>query len=166
MVELATALRHADALAALLAPACERIEIAGSVRRRRPQPHDIELVIIPGSGAEFYTLALELQMRGQLLIDAGHQRDGHRYKRRIFEGLPIDLFLVLPPAQWGLLLFIRTGPADFGHRALARWKRISGGGFSKDGCLHNANGTAVPTPEEADVFDALRLAWVAPEDRA
>ena len=33
---LADALRVADDLKALLAPACERIEIAGSVRRRKP----------------------------------------------------------------------------------------------------------------------------------
>lgn len=38
--------RAAEALVAALAPACERIEIAGSIRRKRPDPSDIELVAI------------------------------------------------------------------------------------------------------------------------
>lgn len=38
--------RAADALAAALAPYCERIEIAGSIRRRKPEPSDIEIVAI------------------------------------------------------------------------------------------------------------------------
>ena len=34
----------AGALEALLAPACERIEIAGSVRRQKAKPNDIEIM--------------------------------------------------------------------------------------------------------------------------
>jgi DNA polymerase/3'-5' exonuclease PolX len=37
----------AERVKAELAPYCERIEIAGSVRRRKPQVKDIELVAIP-----------------------------------------------------------------------------------------------------------------------
>ncbi len=40
------AARVAEVLKAELAPACQRIEIAGSVRRRKPIVHDIELVLI------------------------------------------------------------------------------------------------------------------------
>jgi hypothetical protein len=37
----------AEALVELLAPACERIEIAGSVRRKKAKPNDIEIVAVP-----------------------------------------------------------------------------------------------------------------------
>jgi len=37
----------AEALVELLAPACERIEIAGSVRRKKLNPNDIEIVAVP-----------------------------------------------------------------------------------------------------------------------
>jgi len=44
-------LQHAEMLASrliqLLHPCCERIEVAGSIRRRRPYVKDIELVAIP-----------------------------------------------------------------------------------------------------------------------
>lgn len=44
---LATARRIAEALLAELAPACERIILAGSIRRERPNVNDIEIVAIP-----------------------------------------------------------------------------------------------------------------------
>ena len=37
----------AEALVELLAPACERIEIAGSIRRKKPNPNDVEVVAAP-----------------------------------------------------------------------------------------------------------------------
>lgn len=41
-----TLYRAAEALVSALAPYCERIEIAGSIRRRKPEPSDIEIVAI------------------------------------------------------------------------------------------------------------------------
>lgn len=44
---LAVAQEAAETLRDLLAPVCERIEIAGSIRRRKPEVKDIELVAVP-----------------------------------------------------------------------------------------------------------------------
>jgi DNA polymerase/3'-5' exonuclease PolX len=44
---LAQARELAESLVALLAPSCQRIEIAGSIRRLKPNPNDIELVAVP-----------------------------------------------------------------------------------------------------------------------
>lgn len=46
-IPLAAARAIAEQVRKALAPACERIEIAGSVRRERPEVHDIEIVAIP-----------------------------------------------------------------------------------------------------------------------
>lgn len=78
---------------------------------------------------------------------------------------PVDLFIVRPPAQWGLIEFIRTGDADFAASGLTRWKEVSGGGWSEGGCLRDRDGQPVPTPTEADVFRALRWEFVPPEQR-
>ena len=46
-VPLALAVAIAEEVRALLAPACERLEVAGSIRRRRPDVGDVELVAVP-----------------------------------------------------------------------------------------------------------------------
>ena len=46
-LELAKADRQAEQLAVWLEPYCERIQVAGSIRRRRPLCNDIDLVVIP-----------------------------------------------------------------------------------------------------------------------
>ena len=53
-MSLEFALGMAQSLVEVLAPACERIEIAGGVRRRKVEPNDIEIVsdlAIWGSGS-------------------------------------------------------------------------------------------------------------------
>jgi DNA polymerase/3'-5' exonuclease PolX len=49
---LDTARKVATALMGLLLPVCERLEIAGSIRREKPQVSDIELVAIPRTRSE------------------------------------------------------------------------------------------------------------------
>ena len=44
---LSTASNYADQIVEWLTPYCERIEIAGSIRRARPEVNDIDLVVIP-----------------------------------------------------------------------------------------------------------------------
>ena len=44
---LAYARDLAEALVELLRPACQRIEIAGSIRRGKARPNDIEIVAVP-----------------------------------------------------------------------------------------------------------------------
>ena len=46
-MEYEVAIEIAEKVKALLLPHCERIEIAGSVRRKKPNVKDIEIVAIP-----------------------------------------------------------------------------------------------------------------------
>jgi len=39
-----------------LRPACDRIEIAGSLRRGNPAVHDIDLVLLPKTSADDFSL--------------------------------------------------------------------------------------------------------------
>lgn len=49
-MDFPTALKYAGHIVAWLHPFCVRIEVAGSVRRRRPWCNDIDLVVIPKFG--------------------------------------------------------------------------------------------------------------------
>ncbi len=76
---------------------------------------------------------------------------------------PIDLFVVIPPAQWGVILVIRTGSAEFSHSLVQKgWPH---GITVRNGHLEDRSGKIIPTQEERDVFDALHVGWIEPEKR-
>jgi DNA polymerase/3'-5' exonuclease PolX len=103
-------------------------------------------------------------------------KNGPRMKQLALpEGIHIDLFIVRPPAQWGVIYLIRTGPADF-----SKWmvtQKSKGGGlpdgcFLRDGCVwQHGDGktwppsTIVETPEESDYFTLCGMEWIEPSKR-
>jgi hypothetical protein len=76
----------------------------------------------------------------------------------------------LPPAEFGLLMAIRTGPADWSHRLVT--PRRQGGWLPDhlrvhDGHIeHIRDGEVVPTPEEPEVFRVVNQPYVLPERRS
>jgi len=175
------------------APYCERIAIAGSIRRGKPDPHDIELVCVPklamreipgqvmlgGSPPTetFSVLDFELgkmKAHGELKDRKGSDGKGAwgpRFKRALYvhEGrqVPLDLFSVISPAQWGVIFAIRTGPADFSHLLVT--SRLQGGAMPSTMAVSGGQlrhgGVVVQTPEESDFFAAMGLPCWEPEDR-
>jgi hypothetical protein len=152
----------------LLRPSCERIEIAGSLRRRKSTVGDLELVAI--SRAEVITNLLDEPVgERHLIFDRLNEPDpritdrtlaGVRHRQFKFRGFPVDLFVVAPPT-WGVLYTIRTGNAIFSHWVVSQ-RRIGGGLpdhlFIQDGRLHSRDtGITFDTPEEADVLRQLAL---------
>ena len=175
-------LKTGQTLAALwlerLQPYCSRIEIAGSIRRRKPVVTDIELVAVPklsqerdlfgAIGATHNLLEMELCTLDETVHFA---KAGPRYKQITFpdgdQVRKLDLFIVLLPAQWGVIFTIRTGPADFSRRLVTK-KRHCGLLPSymqvKDGALW-AHGKVIETPEEKDFFRAIGLERIEPWER-
>lgn len=170
----ADALALAEHLVTLLQPGCERILIAGSLRRQKKEVGDIELVAMP-----MLTPALDLfrqpiagmehsglDERLALLKTEGYTKNGPKYKQFIYQGVSVDLFIA-SPETWGCVATIRTGSADFTHWLVT--PRRSGGGcpshlkFSEGRLI--SGGGHYPTPEEIDVFAALEQRWVEPVDR-
>ena len=49
------ALEYAQEIKEILSPFCERIEIAGGIRRQKEEPHDIEIVCQPRSLPAIFT---------------------------------------------------------------------------------------------------------------
>ncbi len=174
---LAEAGRIAGEIVADLTPWCERIAIAGSVRRGRETVGDIELVAIP----RYEPAGLFGDLRANALWAHLHAGDAYRFVKgdnpdgRYYQlampahpDLQIDLFLAQRD-NWGLTLLVRTGSAEFSTAMLAHWKRRQGigrdGAGSVDGRLASRDGRAVPTPEEDTVFALLGLPFVPPERR-
>lgn len=147
-----------------LTPHCERIDLAGSLRRRCRTVGDIEIVCIPKPYDATPLFASGIapvvnqwrKIKGELPC---------RYTARALPwfGLQLDLFMP-DPRGYGLQLAIRTGSADWAHHILAAaWVRA--GYNSKGGLLHNSAGQVVPTPDERGLFELIGLPWREPEER-
>ena len=95
-------------------------------------------------------------------------KNGPRFKQILTpQGVMLDVFIVRPPAQFGLALLIRTGPADFSQWVVT--PRRKGGGLPshlrvKDGAIWQGS-EVIPTPTEADVFRVLGLDFIPPAER-
>ena len=171
----------------LLRPGCIRLEVAGSLRRRSPEVWDIELVAVPRNSpfdelapAVARGFANHLLAPGPPSKNMSRAPDGDRYKRltHIPSGCQVDLFIVRPPADWGVIYTIRTGPANFSHHivtvALMQGKKVEDGqlweikrsarwDLKAPDCLKLLN--KVPCPEEVDFFRALGYKVIPPEQR-
>ena len=172
-VSYQAALAVAQALEAQLRPACERVLIAGSLRRQRAEIGDIELVVLPRMRPVEdmfgmivgHVSALDDALAG---LAPTFRKNGEKFKQFDFEHLPIDLFIA-SPETWGCIATIRTGSSDFSHWLVS--PRRAGGGCPshlsfRDGRIVANGGAAIATPEERDVFAALELPWVEPAERA
>jgi len=153
-------------LAAL--PSVQQVYIAGSIRRGKRDPKDIELVALVQPVTDIFGQAEDaptMDATDLLLAQGQKLKGGRSYTQLVIDGHKVDYFQTWDAQRFGLLLFIRTGSADYVHRALIHWKSLTHGGYSSSNLLHDAAGTPRPTPTEAAVYAALEWPWAAPEDR-
>jgi DNA polymerase/3'-5' exonuclease PolX len=176
------ALVVAERVIAALRPGCERIEIAGSLRREARDVGDIEIVAQPKTHKEpsglFFETDAEVSdldpLVDRLVASGEYERllgkDRYTKLRHRTSGLQVDLFTVRPPAQWGVIHTIRTGPATYSQWLVTEARRR--GFHVREGALHRGGlgcGSApcevIDTPEEHDLFAALGMRWPRPVER-
>lgn len=166
-----------------LSKACNRIEVAGSVRRNKTTGiKDIEIVAIP-CGEELHRLT-DSMLTGQLshrLDKAGRKSWGMLSRRALWHSPHGDVALdlhITTSAGWGVIYTLRTGDADF-SRALVTQRgrfvinesnqRVPGllpvGMRVHQTYVWGENGDMLNTPEEHDVFAALGIPFIEPAER-
>lgn len=164
---------------------CDRIEIAGSIRRRKPDVGDIEIVyvskteIVPDpedlfgeSSQPVIDRAIkQLEESGQLerrLNVNGSAIFGPKNKlMRLTQcGIPVDLFSATEE-NWFNYLVCRTGPGDSNVRIAQLAKQLGykwkpyGQGFVKGEAIPRV----VPMRSEEAVFDFVNLKYKEPWER-
>lgn len=156
-----SALEIAKRVKGELEPHCERIEIAGSIRRKKDTVGDIEIVCIPKP----YDVGL-FQSGIATAVNRWVLRKGKlpgKYTQwRLPDGINLDLFFA-NKENWGLIFAIRTGSAEFSHKALAAgWVRK---GYNSSGGHLYKQKEKILVPEEKDLFDIIGIPWIKPEER-
>ena len=179
----AAALAVAEALLAALAPGCERIAIAGSLRRRKATVGDVELLYIPRHGeavapgemlaapCDLSSLAIaDLEATGRLarrLKSTGAETFGERNKLMldVASGIPVDLFAT-DAASWFNYLVCRTGAAESNVQIATRAKALGyrwnpyGAGFTR-----LSDGEIFAMASEREVFAFVGMPYREPWER-
>ena len=132
---------------------CERIEIVGSIRRKKPEVRDIDIVLIP-------------KLRGHLIQKirriSNVEIQGKKLMRTEYSGVQVDIYFATEE-NWGILLLVRTGSKKHNIKlcqlAIDMGMKLS----SSKGLMKDGNIIASRTEEE--IFQALGMDYVKPEDR-
>jgi len=163
------ALTKAQEIKGLLVPHCFKIEIAGSIRRKKPNNiKDIEIVCIPKP----YSTGIFIDGFAKI-VNKWEKKKGDlkgvgrsKYTQRLWtDGTKIDIFITTQKS-FGKILAIRTGSADFSHKILAkRWREL--GYVGRDGILCDlVTGESVEDfPTEESFFSFLNIDYIEPEFR-
>jgi DNA polymerase/3'-5' exonuclease PolX len=173
-MSIGTKIPHADALAIArdvvtdLEPLCSRIKVAGSLRRMRPHVSDIEIVAEPHCTADLFGAQLPQVEPIRRMAESWGVivKGGEKYIQvhTAMSGMKIDLFLVTPPADYFVILAIRTGPANLGQLAVTRMhdfgRRCEAGRI-----IDKRTGEQLLCMEEADFFRAAGLPCLPPRQR-
>lgn len=166
----------ASVVCSIFGPACHRIEVAGSLRRMKPQVRDIEIVAIPKPDIDLFGNALDTNQIDYVLQSwpavSGVIKSGAKYKQFKFIGSTgseyvVDLFLQPDPLTWPVNFLLRTGSAEFSHKMVTPQSR---GGFKPDHLeIREARvwdgGTALELKEEEEIFELWGMNYVKPRDR-
>lgn len=138
---------------------CERVEIAGSIRRQCREVNDIDLVVIPKG--PFMAKLITEHMKGKLWRLT---HTGKKIVRLTFKGKQIDIYIA-DQNTWATLLLIRTGSKENNIR-LAQEAILEGYQLKADGSgLFNSNGERIAGDNEQSIYEELGLIYQPPEER-
>lgn len=177
------ALAVARELHAALLPACERMIFAGSLRRRKPEVGDIEVVYVPRFGERAWPGELiprhgnlvdaeiaRLEQTGVLarrLSKTGSEAFGPKNKLMVHvpSGIPVDMFSTTIPAWWNYVV-CRTGPAEF-NTLIARLAQEQGYKWHPyhSGFERLSDRSIIPMRSEREVFEFVHLKYREPWER-
>ena len=142
-------------------PEVERLEVAGSYRRRKETVGDIDLLAIASE-----PVPVMERFRGYAQVDKILMAGDTRSTVVLGSGLQVDL-RVVPADCYGAALVYFTGSKEHNvklrRRAVEKGLRISEYGVFQ---VHEeVPGDCIAGREEADVYATVGLAWIPPELR-
>jgi len=155
-IALERAEKIAEAVVKRLSPYCQKIEVAGSIRRRKEWVQDIDLVLIP---SDLWNLHHEIMGLGQMRMSGG------KILRVMVGSTQVDIYIA-SEETWATLLLIRTGSVENNIR-LATLAKKKGWHLAASGDgLFDERGQRVAGDSEESIYKALKLPWQEPEERS
>jgi len=154
-MKLKEAKKFAEKIMEQIHPYCDRLMVAGSIRRKKSEVRDVDFVLIPKPFL-WHRIVAALQRN----MDAEVLKHGEKAAQLTIDGINVDLYSATEET-WEPLLLIRTGSAEHNIKLsmIARKKgmKLSHRGLAKDG--------KIIASTEKVIFEALGMEYVPPEER-
>ena len=164
----------ASKLAAWLAPFCQRVEIAGSIRRGRLVIGDVDLVILPTVRTVRNLLGDQDGAVNETAVEiiARANRDGWRVMQAGEETIQIETpkpprvqvdFFFATEASWASVLLCRTGSRE--HNVWICSEATRRGLHWKPNRGLMRGDELLPTTSEREIYERLGLTYLEPSQR-
>ena len=142
----------------IIEPLVDRAEIAGSVRRNKDLVHDVDIVVIPKTLT--WPAMVANKIRGEL--GGTVVKSGPKILQMNVLGRQVDLYAATEET-WGVNLLRWTGSKEHNIKLCSRARRMGlklavSRGLEKDG-------EVIASRTEEELFEALGLPWIPPEER-
>ena len=158
-MRLEQARQIANNIKKILTPYCDRIEIAGSIRRGKPIVHDIDIVLIEKPESALIIPSL-LATIGAITLN------GSKIKRLHYGDADINIDIyTATPASWSTLLLIRTGSKENNIRLATIAKRKGWQLKANGDGLFNNHGDRIAGDTEQSIYQVLDIPYQKPHDR-
>lgn len=187
-ISLALADKIAGKIVDELGGYCQRIDIAGSVRRRRPNVGDVDIVLLPKDGQR-----RDIEKRIQQNPNTAIQKNGAAILQLVLHnGVQVDLYFAQPavndlagyvPGNYGMRLLAMTGSREHNVFLASEAKKnglhfapykglLRGGQYVRtkpdaNGITRDeyVGGEVFAAEEELNIFRELGMGWIPPEQR-
>ena len=159
-LDLETAKRIANEVKSKVKCLCEKIEVVGSIRRKKPKVHDIDFAVLASDNA--WKEIVRVLRRSKATVNcAGNAviKTLHPYNKSLFK---VDFYRA-NASTYGVHKLIRTGSAE--HNMWLAGYAISKGFRLKYSLGLMKGDTVVVGESEENVFTALDLSCPAPQER-
>jgi len=149
-----------------ISPFCIRVEVAGSIRRRKSTVNDIDIVVLPKP--QFWVQVVkEIRHKFSAVTEKQGEKLATLYvplaSKQGKGYVEVDLYRA-SEGTWGILLLIRTGSAEQ-NIYLSSLAIRKGYHLAHSKGLTNEKGEVIASKTEQEVFQALGLDYKSPEDR-
>lgn len=144
----------------LLQGPCDKVEICGSLRRLRPEVHDIDLVATLKQGF----LLDAMQIYATLGPDWKWEMGGAKLVRGTWRGIPVDIYFA-DESSWWTLFLVKTGSKPHNIRLADLAKKKGWHLHADGGGLTDGDGKRLAGESEESFFTALGIPFLEPKDR-
>ena len=163
-IKLEKAQTIAATVLGLIADVCDQVVIAGSVRRRRLEVGDIEIVALP-KDARALNARLDKLVIDRVISRAAYGKElshrwGEKYRGFTYEGVRVEVFTA-DVDNWGYILWLRTGPGDANQYVMMMCSQKDAPYRAKNGYWWH-DGRKLHVANETEMFRLLGMNVVPP----